>query len=54
MDTKASPLAALADPRDAGSKAAMERDVVSRCRPFLDGEGLLMEVRLLVTTARRD
>ena len=48
------PLIALAGRLDAGARAALERDVTQRCRPFLDGEALVMELPLLVTTARRD
>ncbi|MFR9804533.1 class I SAM-dependent methyltransferase [Pseudonocardia sp. RS010] len=47
------PLAALAGVRDAATKAALERDVVARCRPFLAGEGLAVDPGLLITRARR-
>ena len=48
------PLAGLVGPRDEETKAALEDDVVARCRPFRHGVGLLLELDLLVTTARRD
>lgn len=46
------PLAALAGQRDAETRAALERDVVARCRPFREGGDLVMEVDLMITEAR--
>lgn len=47
------PLAGIATELDDDARAALERDVVERCEPFLDGDGLVMEPGLLVATARR-
>ncbi|MCZ7527072.1 MAG: methyltransferase domain-containing protein [Acidimicrobiia bacterium] len=47
------PLAMLAAGLDDDARAALERDVVERCRPFVDGDGAVMEPNLLVATARR-
>jgi ubiquinone/menaquinone biosynthesis C-methylase UbiE len=47
------PLAGIARETDEETRAALERDVVERCQPFLDGDTLVMEPRLLLATARR-
>ncbi|MGH9008444.1 MAG: methyltransferase domain-containing protein [Acidimicrobiia bacterium] len=47
------PLAGIATEIDDDTRAALERDVVERCEPFLDGDSLVMEPRLLLATARR-
>jgi ubiquinone/menaquinone biosynthesis C-methylase UbiE len=47
------PLASIAIETDDDTRAALERDVVERCQPFLDGDALVMEPRLLLVTARR-
>ncbi|MGH2755851.1 MAG: class I SAM-dependent methyltransferase [Actinomycetota bacterium] len=47
------PLAAVAAKMDPETRVLLERDVVERCLPFVDGDGLLMETDLLVATARR-
>ena len=48
------PLAGIAIDIDDDRRAALERDVIERCQPFLDGDSLVMEPRLLVATARRN
>jgi hypothetical protein len=50
---RSTPLAGIAAHIDQGSRAALERDVVERCQPFVDGDSLVMEPRLLLATARR-
>jgi ubiquinone/menaquinone biosynthesis C-methylase UbiE len=47
------PLAGIAIGTDEDTRAALERDVVERCQPFVDGDALVMEPRLLLATARR-
>jgi ubiquinone/menaquinone biosynthesis C-methylase UbiE len=47
------PLATLVGQLDDGARAALERDVVERCRPFVDGDATLMEPGLLLASARR-
>ena len=47
------PLAAIATEIDDQTRTALERDVVERCQPFLDGDALVMDPGLLVATARR-
>lgn len=47
------PLAGIATRLDDATRAALERDVVERCQPFLDDDALVMEPGLLVATARR-
>jgi ubiquinone/menaquinone biosynthesis C-methylase UbiE len=47
------PLAGIAIGTDDDTRAALERDVVERCQPFVDGDDLVMEPRLLLATARR-
>ena len=48
------PLAGIATEIDDETRAALERDVVERCQPFLDGDSLVMEPGLLLATARRN
>ena len=48
------PLVGIATELDQDRRAALERDVVERCRPFVDGDALVMETGLLVATARRN
>ncbi len=47
------PLATMANDIDDARRGALERDVVESCQPFLDGDSLVMDPRLLVATARR-
>lgn len=47
------PLAAITTQLDDATRAALERDVVERCQPFLHGDSLVMEPGLLVAAARR-
>ena len=47
------PLAGIATELDDHTRAALERDVVERCQPFLDGDALVMEPGLLVATAHK-
>jgi SAM-dependent methyltransferase len=47
------PLAAVAAGLDDEQRAALERDVVERGRPFVDGDATVMEPGVLVVTARR-
>jgi hypothetical protein len=47
------PLAGIARETDDDTRVALERDVVERCEPFLDGDALVIEPRLLLATARR-
>jgi ubiquinone/menaquinone biosynthesis C-methylase UbiE len=47
------PLASIASETGENTRAALERDVVERCQPFLDGDALVVEPRLLLATARR-
>ena len=48
------PLSAFAAGLDDEAQAALEREVVERSAPFTDGDGLVMEVDLVLTTACRD
>lgn len=50
---RSTPLAGVVARFDDGTRAALERDVVERCQPFLDGDALVMEPGLLVATGRR-
>lgn len=50
---QSTPLAGIATEIEHDSRAALERDVVARCEPFLDGDSLVMEPGLLLATARR-
>lgn len=47
------PLAGITAGLDDERRAALERDVVQRCQPFLDGGALVAELGLLVATAHR-
>lgn len=47
------PLAGIAAELSPDSRAALERDLVERCRPFAEGDALVMEPGLLVATGRR-
>ena len=47
------PLAAVAAGLDEPARAALERDVVERCQPFVDGEATVLEPGVLVITGRR-
>lgn len=47
------PLAAIATEIDGQTRVALERDVVERCGPLLDGDDLVMDPGLLLATARR-
>jgi hypothetical protein len=47
------PLAGIAAQLDAETRAALESHVRKRCEPFVDGDALVMEPRLLVATAHR-
>lgn len=47
------PLAGIAGATDDDTRAALERDVIERCQPFLDGDALVTDPRLLLATARR-
>ncbi|HWH35872.1 MAG TPA: methyltransferase domain-containing protein [Acidimicrobiales bacterium] len=44
--------AVMADLGEAG-RAALEREVVERCGPFVDGDGTVLEPGLVIATARR-
>jgi hypothetical protein len=37
---------------DPEGRAALEREVVERCQPFVDGDATVMEPGLLLATAR--
>lgn len=47
------PLAGAVAQLSEDTRAALERDVVERCRPYLDGDSLVMEPGLLVASAHR-
>jgi hypothetical protein len=47
------PLAPLAAQLDDRGRAALERDVLERCQPFIDGESLVVTPGLLLASARR-
>lgn len=47
------PLAAVAAKMDPETRVLLERDVVERCSPFVDGDGMVMEPGLLLATGRR-
>lgn len=47
------PLVAVLADLDQPTRDALERDVAERCRPFVDGDGMVMEPGLLLATARR-
>lgn len=50
---QSTPLAAVAAGLDEAARAALERDVVDRCQPFVDGDATVMEPGVLVVTSRR-
>ncbi len=50
---QSTPLAAVAARLDEADRAALERDVVERCRPFVEGDATVMEPGVLVVTGRR-
>lgn len=50
---QSTPLAAVAARLDETARAALEREVVERCQPFVDGDATVMEPGLLLVTARR-
>ena len=50
---QSTPLAAVAAGLDETARTALERDVVERCQPFVDGGATVMEPGLLVVTGRR-
>jgi ubiquinone/menaquinone biosynthesis C-methylase UbiE len=50
---QSTPLAAVAAGLDETARTALERDVVERCRPFVDGGATVMEPGVLVVTGRR-
>ncbi|MFP5220334.1 MAG: class I SAM-dependent methyltransferase [Actinomycetes bacterium] len=50
---QSTPLAAAAAGLDDAGRAALERDVVERCQPFVDGDATVMEPGVLVVTGRR-
>lgn len=47
------PLAAAAAGLDEAARAALERDVVERCQPFVDGDATVIEPGVLVVTGHR-
>lgn len=49
---QSTPLAAVAAGLDEASRAALERDVVERGQPFVDGDATVMEPGVLVATGR--
>jgi ubiquinone/menaquinone biosynthesis C-methylase UbiE len=50
---QSTPLAAVAAGLDEVARTALERDVVERCQPFVDGDVTTMEPGVLVVTGRR-
>jgi ubiquinone/menaquinone biosynthesis C-methylase UbiE len=50
---QSTPLAAVAAGLDETARAALERDVVERCQPFVDGGATVMEPGALIVTGRR-
>ncbi|HWH30347.1 MAG TPA: methyltransferase domain-containing protein [Mycobacteriales bacterium] len=50
---RSTPLAAAAAGLDDTGRAALERDVVERCQPFVDGDAMAMEPGVLVVTGSR-
>ena len=50
---QSTPLAAVAAVLDDSARAALERDVVERCQPFVDGDATVIEPGVLVVTGRR-
>lgn len=47
------PLAAIVGELEDGARAALEAEVVERCQPFVEGDGMVMEPGVLFATARR-
>lgn len=47
------PLAAVAAGLDDAARAALERDVVKACQPFVDPDGTVLEPGVLIVTGRR-
>lgn len=50
---QSTPLAAVTARLDEADRGALERDVVERCQPFLDGDATVIEPGVLVVTGRR-
>ena len=50
---QSTPLSAAAAQLDDDARAALERDAVEQCEPFVDGDGIEMDPGLVVATARR-
>lgn len=50
---QSTPLAAVAARLDEAARAALERDVVERCQPFVKGDATVMEPGVLVVTGSR-
>ena len=50
---QSTPLAAVAARLDEAARAALERDVIERCEPFVEGDATVMEPGVLVVTGRR-
>lgn len=50
---QSTPLAAVAARLDEAARAALERDVVERCQPFVEGDAIVMEPGVLVVTGSR-
>ncbi len=50
---QSTPLAAVAARLDEAARAALERDVVERCQPFVKGDVTVMEPGVLVVTGSR-
>jgi SAM-dependent methyltransferase len=49
---QSTPLAAVAAGLDEPARAALEREVVERCQPFVDGAATVMEPGVMVVTGR--
>ena len=49
---QSTPRAAVAARLDDSARAALERDVVERCQPFVDGDATVLEPGVLVVTGR--
>jgi ubiquinone/menaquinone biosynthesis C-methylase UbiE len=49
---RSTPLAAVAAGMDDSARAALERDVAERCRPFVDGDATVTEPGIMVVTGR--
>ena len=48
---QSTPLSAAAAQLDDDARAALERDAVAQCQPFVDGEAIVMDPGLLIATA---